>query len=76
MWEEEKCTDGKPEAKIPWRRRKENIKIYVIKIRYVALTVLISLTTGERSHVLKTIVNLRVPEMRGISFLAEETFGS
>jgi hypothetical protein len=37
MGEEEKCIDGKPEAKCPlrnpWRRWKENIKIYLLKSR-------------------------------------------
>jgi len=81
VWAEDKCTDGKPEAKCPlgkpWCRWKENIKIYLLKVGYVALTVFSSLSIGESSYVLRIHSwTFEFLKMRGISLLIEETLDS
>jgi hypothetical protein len=67
IWKEGKCIHGKPEAKSPlgkpWRRWKENIKIYLIKSKICCVNCIdLGQYRGKEPRLLKTIVNLRAPE--------------
>ena len=73
MWEEEKCIDGKREAKCPlgkpWRRWKENIKIYLLKSRICCVnSIYLSLLRGKEPCLVNTIMDLRVPKNEGNFF--------
>jgi hypothetical protein len=73
MWEEGKCIDGKPEAKCPlgkpWRRWKENIKIYLLKSRICCVNcIYLAQRRGKEPCLMNTVRDRRVPKNEGNFF--------
>ena len=81
MLEEEKCTDGKPDTKCPlgkpWRRWKENIKLYLLKSRICCVNcIFLAQHRSKETCLVNIIMGLRVPKNEGNFFLTEDTLNS